>query len=512
MAPRRNAMGFNGIGHFADLFGQSTTTAMEQLFQQQQQQPYQFVHQQQQHYEDCCVPTGDCIMRSAPIRPEDPRASELYARVVCSDGGCPAGRYMHRECFDAWERLVLVYMKNAAASYANGNAPQSNSRRIKDLWTVNVNNNNVVNLNKKGYEMAFKACGCRCGRGYLKKDSEWPQSSVSVIRRRSSGGSGVAADDTVDGGRTSAAPPTVGKKKKRRQPSARQPAAAAPTMMMVDYSELRLRTGSLSGSSNGSSSPVTNSASSVSPAHSGSFGSNTSTGAGSGSGSGSSSSKRRGACLKDVFERQSSMNGNGIFCRRLDFSTFNRLPRHMLNSYHVKIEDEGNHGNDETRSFILSSLAAQNQSRVNCVLCSDVMLVFDRYPLVDGTFFLSPKQYNKNAVEVKNEGRALFLNAVCMKCLDGKDADRKLCCRFCATQWDGSSLIMGTMYAYDVFAAMPCCNERLKCNGCQKALMLSHQRLNFYSDYSRKVTCPHCTSVDYHFVKPLAVYYTRQWP
>ncbi|XP_015366415.1 PREDICTED: headcase protein [Diuraphis noxia] len=507
MAPRRNAMGFNGIGHFADLFGPSTTTAMEQLFQQQQQQPFQLVHQQQQLFEECCVPTGDCIMRSSPIRPEDPRAAELYARVVCSDGGCSAGRYMHRECFDAWERLVLVYMKNAAATYANGNAPQSNGRRIKDLWTVNVNNNNVVNLNKKGYEMAFKACGCRCGRGYLKKDSEWPQSSsVSVIRRRSSGGSAVAVDDT-DSGRASAVPPTAGKKKKRRQPAARQPAVAASTMM-VDYSELRLRTGSMSGSSNGSSSPVTNSASSVSPAHSGSFGSSTSTGAG----SGSSSSKKRGACFKDVFERQSSMNGNGIFCRRLDFSTFNRLPRHMLNSYHVKIEDEGNHGNDETRSFILSSLAAQNQSRVNCVLCSDVMLVFDRYPLVDGTFFLSPKQYNKNAVEVKNEGRALFLNAVCMKCLDGKDADRKLCCRFCATQWDGSSLIMGTMYAYDVFAAMPCCNERLKCNGCQKALMLSHQRLNFYSDYSRKVTCPHCTSVDYHFVKPLAVYYTRQWP
>lgn len=68
--------------------------------------------------------------------------------------------------------------------------------------------------------------------------------------------------------------------------------------------------------------------------------------------------------------------------------------------FYLQIEDEGNHGNDETRSFILSSLAAQNQSRVNCVLCSDVMLVFDRYPLVDGTFFLSPKQYNKNAVEV----------------------------------------------------------------------------------------------------------------
>ncbi|KAE9535987.1 hypothetical protein AGLY_007888 [Aphis glycines] len=201
MAPRRNAMGFNGMGHFADLFGPSTTTAMEQLFHQQhqqhqQQQPYQQLVQQQ-HYEECCVPTGDCFMRSAPIRPEDPRAAELYARVVCSDGGCPAGRYMHRECFDAWERLVLVYMKNAAATYANGNAtPQPNGRRIKDLWTVNVNNNNVVNLNKKGYEMAFKACGCRCGRGYLKKDSEWPQQTSLApagVRRRSSGGSGGRA-------------------------------------------------------------------------------------------------------------------------------------------------------------------------------------------------------------------------------------------------------------------------------------------------------------------------------
>lgn len=34
--------------------------------------------------------------------------------------------------------------------------------------------------------------------------------------------------------------------------------------------------------------------------------------------------------------------------------------------------------------------------------------------------------------------------------------------RFCAEKWDGSSLVMGTMYSYDIFAAMPCCTERLK--------------------------------------------------
>lgn len=34
--------------------------------------------------------------------------------------------------------------------------------------------------------------------------------------------------------------------------------------------------------------------------------------------------------------------------------------------------------------------------------------------------------------------------------------------RFCSDKWDGSNLVLGTMYAYDIFAAMPCCAERLK--------------------------------------------------
>lgn len=64
------------------------------------------------------------------------------------------------------------------------------------------------------------------------------------------------------------------------------------------------------------------------------------------------------------------------------------------------MEDEGNHGNDETRLFILSSLAQHHKSRISCVLCEDSMLVFDRYPLVDGTFFLSPKRHTPDCIEV----------------------------------------------------------------------------------------------------------------
>lgn len=200
---------------------------------------------------------------------------------------------------------------------------------------------------------------------------------------------------------------------------------------------------------------------------------------------------------------------NGIFSRRLDFSSFNLLPKTRLNSYQVKIEDEGNHGNDETRLFILSSLAQSQMSRVACILCEEAMLVFDRYPLVDGSFFLSPKQHSNGCIEVKYEGRPLFLTCVCMACLDGTSTNRVINCRFCGEIWDGSNLVLGTMYAYDIFAAMPCCAERLKCNNCFKLLLHPQQRLNFYSDYSHCVTCPYCATQDTHFVKPLSFCYTK---
>ncbi|XP_076395281.1 hdc homolog, cell cycle regulator isoform X8 [Megachile rotundata] len=213
-----------------------------------------------------------------------------------------------------------------------------------------------------------------------------------------------------------------------------------------------------------------------------------------------------------------SCGANGIFSRRLDFSAFNSLPRTKLNSYHIKMEDEGNHGNDDTRCFILSTLAALQWSRVSCVLCRSPMLVFDRYPLVDGTFFLSPRQHSPACAEVKVEGRTQFLSAVCMSCLEGSGG-QPVRCRCCTQPWDGSSLVLGTMYSYDIFAAMPCCTERLKCNSCQKPLIYPHQRLNFYSDYSRVFACPHCRAVDAHFVKPLSICFTReqfqlysQWP
>ncbi|CAL4098870.1 unnamed protein product, partial [Meganyctiphanes norvegica] len=158
---------------------------------------------------------------------------------------------------------------------------------------------------------------------------------------------------------------------------------------------------------------------------------------------------------------QHGSGGSGLFARRLDFSSFNALPRTKINSYHIKMEDDGLHGNDDTRCFILSTLAAVRSSRTACVLCNQALLVFDRYPLIDGTFFLTPLQHGKAAIPVRVEGRLQHLTAVCMGCLEGWCVSLR--CSFCNTRWDGSSLILGTCYSFDIFAAMPCCEHRLKC-------------------------------------------------
>ncbi|XP_058791124.1 headcase protein [Phymastichus coffea] len=408
----------------------------------------------------CCTP-GECLrgLDSLIRGPQD------CVKVVCNNENCAQGQFMHRECFDAWEQTILTYLKSCGRARS-----WSERQRHQNLWT------------KKGYDLAYKACGCKCARGHLRKDLEWAANNPRP-------------DEPISGQEV--------KKKKRRNRQNNRPSlavSAGPTPMMrgsdvqiIDAS--RGRAGSLS-SSNGSSSPPATSETSVSPLHQ------------------PQAIVKRKSKVEFFGDRiRQSCGANGIFSRRLDFSAFNSLPRTKLNSYHIKMEDEGNHGNDDTRCFILSTLAALHWSRVSCVLCRATMLVFDRYPLVDGTFFLSPRQHSTACAEVKVEGRTQFLSAVCMCCLEGSGNNgigAPVRCRSCTQLWDGSSLVLGTMYSYDIFAAMPCCAERLTCNSCHKPLIYPHQRLNFYSDYSRVFACPHCRAVDAHFVKPLSSCFTRE--
>ncbi|KAK7865936.1 hypothetical protein R5R35_005008 [Gryllus longicercus] len=472
----------------------------------------------------CCVPTGECLRASCGggggnHHPQLAAYGDALiclddlhdcVKVICNNDHCSVGQYMHRECFDAWEQTVLTYLKSCGRARS-----WSERQRHQNLWT------------KKGYDLAFKACGCLCSRGHLKKDLDWvpPAASAApgqrmeddakkkkkrnrqntrptlalsahpVYHPNNNGGGGNgggggghgAVGQGVGGGGGGGGLPAGGR--------------AASEAQLIG--EVRGRASSLS-SSTGSSPPASASDHSASPVHSAS------------SASGGVASKKKSKFEFFSDRSRHGSGGSGIFSRRQDFSSFNSLPRHKLNSYQIKMEDEGNHGNDDTRCFILSTLAALHTSRVMCILCQTPMLVFDRYPLVDGTFFLSPRQHNKSCIEVKLEGRTQYLCAVCMCCLEGWGPGRALHCIDCGSRWDGSSLVLGTMYSYDIFAAMLCCPERSRCNNCQKPMLHPHQRLNFFSDYSHQLPCPHCRAVDCHFVKPLAHMYIRDstpaWP
>jgi len=59
---------------------------------------------------------------------------------------------MHGDCFREWESKVLAYLRSSGRARS-----WSEKQRIQNLWT------------KKGYDLAFKACDCKCGCGHLRQ-------------------------------------------------------------------------------------------------------------------------------------------------------------------------------------------------------------------------------------------------------------------------------------------------------------------------------------------------------
>ncbi|XP_054164282.1 headcase protein-like [Oppia nitens] len=422
----------------------------------------------------CCVPTvctvGELIHMT--------NLTDVI-KVVCNNDHCREGRYMHRKCFEEWEESVLTFLRSTGRARS-----WSEKQRLQNLWT------------KKGYDLAYKACGCKCGKGHLKKDLDWavpaavnttiednnnkkrrnrkkksndkPTVNISspVVNCNANVKSLVPINNTISNNNTNNNPTN------------------AIHLIQSSRDSIRMRSFSMSstgsgGSSDGTSPPISTAGDSSSP-------------------------NLRKGFFSDAVKRERHSSGS-IFSRRADYSSFNTLPRHKINSYHIKMEDDGNHGNDETRCFILSTLSANKMNRTACVICSGTMIIFDRYPLIDGTFFLSPRQHNKSAVPVHIEGRVLFMNAVCMGCLEGWN--RRLHCKSCNVRWNGSHLILGSMYSYDIFAGIPCCPDRLRCNNCQHLVIPPERRMEFFSDYSHSMPCSHCGIVDHHFIKPLGQTY-----
>jgi len=104
----------------------------------------------------CCVP-NDCVDPAKLIYREDIGTSDVeVVKVICNNDHCEQGDYMHKECFEMWEQTVLTYLKSCGRARS-----WSEKQRLQNLWT------------KRGYDLAFKACSCKCGKGHLRKDLDW---------------------------------------------------------------------------------------------------------------------------------------------------------------------------------------------------------------------------------------------------------------------------------------------------------------------------------------------------
>ena len=299
---------------------------------------------------------------------------------------------------------------------------------------------------KKGYDLIFKVSTCRCTKGALRKDLSYNSGNGGVC------GGGIECGDK-------------GKRKRKKSASGEKMAVPirAGNGAQRARSRITCRTNSDSMSSDN------------------------------GIGIGVSSAPTVLTSMSAYMQP---------FAHRTDYTVFERLvPRHLVNSYHIKMEDDGYGAGDDTRSYVLSSLAFHRTSFVNCVLCSSRMTVYDQFPLVDGTFFLSPLKLNNSALEVESKGEnSLFLTSVCLRCMVGMN---KVTCTFCLTPWNGNAHQIGTMYSYDIFAAFPCCPSSVQCNKCKQSLVeLKHLTLSF-SQLSSKYKCGNCNAFDFHFVKPI---------
>lgn len=273
----------------------------------------------------CCVPSG---CEGDPIHMNDLSSA---VKVICNNEHCNESRFMHKACFEQFEETVLNYLRSTGRARS-----WSEKQRLQNLWT------------KKGYDLAYKACGCKCQKGHLRKDLDWQPPVAGQIEEVSNK-----------------------KKRNRKKRNNDKPILALSQKDVIaqnkaNASGMAVVANVNANHTNGNVMSLSNlvrmrSLSMSSAGSGGSLDAESSSPPASIVGDSAVASMKK-YFFNDNTRRERHISGS-IFSRRQDYSSFNTLPRHKINSYHIKMEDDGNHGNDETRCFILSTLSANKMNR-----------------------------------------------------------------------------------------------------------------------------------------------------
>lgn len=87
---------------------------------------------------------------------------------------------------------------------------------------------------------------------------------------------------------------------------------------------------------------------------------------------------------------------------------------------------------------------------INCYQSNGKMYNSSRFPLIDGTLFVSPTLYDpKKAVQALISNKKQYIYGMCLKCLSATDPDHKIECKFCHTPWlNGRTLQIGSQNTF----------------------------------------------------------------
>ena len=199
-----------------------------------------------------------------------------------------------------------------------------------------------------------------------------------------------------------------------------------------------------------------------------------------------------------------------VFKKRKDLRVLKAaLSNERFREVAVKFGD-GDEGGKEISESVHRTMRNENSNHVTCLYCKTECQVYENFPIVDGTLFLSPVNRSRDCikfVEKTPNKTERFLGFVCVNCMEGNP--KTLCCSSCNRPWKGSFFQVGTMYSYDILSATPCCEKQVSCNNCDKPVIdISNGEATtvYFSNFSIRSTCPHCNADDFHFVKPLSIF------
>lgn len=210
----------------------------------------------------------------------------------------------------------------------------------------------------------------------------------------------------------------------------------------------------------------------------------------------------------DNIKSQTFQNNEPVFKKRKDLRVLKSvLSSERFREVVMKFGD-GDEGGKEIVESVHKSMRNSNLSVVTCLFCISESQVYENFPIVDGTLFLSPVKLSKNCVKFNDQVNGVTTERhmcyVCVGCLEGKP--KTLRCSDCQQPWNGSFFQVGTLYSYNILAAIPCCEMKVRCKNCHNAIInleKGEASMLYFSHFSSKSTCPSCQCKDFHYVKSL---------